>query len=335
MKVLKIILTIVVIIFAGYCIWMLTLPKDYTLERATVIDAPPSMVFDEVNNLKSWDQWSPWSKMDSLQTMEFSDPALGQGAYYTWEGEITKSGKYTNSEVVENESIKYDMEFEGMGSSDGYWKFEPTGEDQTKVTWGYHMEFGFFDRMGKYFIDGMLGKQFEQGLEDLKDFVESKPQTPEVEITVENYSPLAYYAITDEVSFRDMGSDFFAERYEELGQYLGEDMQNMNGAPFAIYQKWDEENEMAVVSVALPVTSEKPATDRIEKGMTHEGKVAKAVYMGPYEGTGEAHVAIDKYMQENNLQMAGSPWEVYVTDPGNEPDASKWITEIYYPLASE
>lgn len=32
------------------------------------------------------------------------------------------------------------------------------------------------------------------------------------------------------------------------------------------------------------------------------------------------------------LEAAGAPWEVYVTDPGAEPDQSKWRTDIFFPL---
>ena len=30
--------------------------------------------------------------------------------------------------------------------------------------------------------------------------------------------------------------------------------------------------------------------------------------------------------------IIGNPWEVYIAGPMNEPDTSKWITEIYYPI---
>lgn len=130
----------------------------------------------------------------------------------------------------------------------------------------------------------------------------------------------------------EMSSEFFATRYAELGKFLGKDAANLNGAPFAIYKEWDEENKMTTISVALPVNSEKEANDRIEKGMTHEGTVLKSVHLGPYSETGKVHYAMDDYIKANNLQIVGAPWEVYVTDPGTEPDTMKWVTEIYYPV---
>jgi AraC family transcriptional regulator len=43
-------------------------------------------------------------------------------------------------------------------------------------------------------------------------------------------------------------------------------------------------------------------------------------------------MAIDAYLNKNKLNIAGAPWEVYVTDPGVEPDSSKWYTQVIYPI---
>ena len=336
MKALKIILIIIVVLFGGYCIWMATLPTEFEMERTATIDAQPEVVFTEVNTLTEWPKWSPWYKIDTTAEYEYSEVVTGEGAYYSWSSENGNmgSGKYTNTTVVPNEKIVYAMEFEGMGGSDGYWIFEPTEDSKTKVTWGFHTEFDFFNRIGSVFMDKMLGAQFEEGLENLKTVAESMPkkEAKSADISVTQVESMPYYGVTDEISWSDMGSEFFAERYGIIGAYLGEDMANMTMAPFAIYHVWDEENKRAKVEVAIAATSDKPGSDRVVKGNTYGGTVVKGVHLGAYEETGDMHWAIDDYLKANNYEMAGSPWEVYVTDPGNEPDTAKWVTEIYYPV---
>ena len=39
-------------------------------------------------------------------------------------------------------------------------------------------------------------------------------------------------------------------------------------------------------------------------------------------------------MKSEGLEAGGAPWEVYVTDPGAEPDKSKWRTDIFFPVRS-
>lgn len=335
MKALKIILIIIAVILGGYCIWMATLPSEYDMERSTVIDADPEVVFTEVNTLTEWPKWSPWYKIDTTAEYEYSEVVTGEGAYYAWKSEDPNmgSGKYTNTTVVPNEKIVYTMEFEGMGGSEGYWEFESTEDSKTKVSWGFHTEFDFFNRIGSVIMDKVLGAQFEEGLDNLKKVSENMPKKEnKADISVTQVEALPYYGITDEVSWENMGSEFFGERYGAIGQYLGEDMNNMLSAPFAIYHVWDEENKMAKVEVAIAAQSAKPGNERVKKSNTYTGTVVKGVHMGAYEDTGNMHWAIDDYLKANNYEMVGSPWEVYVTDPGTEPDTAKWITEIYYPV---
>lgn len=55
--------------------------------------------------------------------------------------------------------------------------------------------------------------------------------------------------------------------------------------------------------------------------------------MGAYDEAGKVHYGIMEYIKANNIELIGAPWEVYVTDPSEEPDTSLWITEIYYPVS--
>ncbi len=106
----------------------------------------------------------------------------------------------------------------------------------------------------------------------------------------------------------------------------------MTMPPFAIYHKWDEKNQSATMDAAIAATSTKPGNDKIQKGSTHNGDALKAVHIGGYNTEAE-HNAMYEYSKANGLQIIGSPWEVYVTDPGEEPDSTKWITEVYYPVS--
>ena len=333
MKALKIIVIILLVLFGAYCIWMATLPSEYKVERSTVIDAPPAQVYAVVSDFKTWEDWDPWNRRDSTIEHEFGETSQGVGAMYSWTSKNSGAGTQEIIAAEENKSMETKLVFEGMGDSHTHWTFEEVPEGKTKVTWDLTGETSFFGRWQSAMMDQFVGKDYEDGLENLKQKVESMPALEtEYEIVMTDATPVEYYYVEDKVSFEELNSEFFATRYQELGQYLGEDAQNMNGAPFAVYHEWNEETQMADIAVALPITSAKPGNDRVKKGEIAAGKVLKVVYMGPYEGTGEVHYAIDQYMEKNNIQMAGSPWEVYVTDPGSEPDSSKWITEVYYPV---
>ncbi len=331
MKALKIILIVLVVLVGGYALWMATLPSNYKVERTAVIDAKPEAVYATVSDFTTWNEWSKWHKMDPEMEIKYGDVKAGEGATYSWKGEKAGAGTQTITKAVPNESIETHVTFEGMGEMDGQWIFEPVEENQTRVTWTSTGEFPFFFRVMSLGMDEAIGKDFEEGLSNLKTTVESMPKNPAVEIEMTTMEPMPYYGIKHDISWEELNSDFFGANYTELMTYLGDDGANMSMAPFAIFYEWDMENKRTVVEPGIAVNSKKPGNDRIKKGMTHGGQALKAVHMGGYD-TEPEHNALTAYMEKNGLTLTGGVMEVYVTDPTEEPDTAKWITEIYYPV---
>lgn len=46
-------------------------PSDFQIARTTTIAAPARTVFDQVNDLREWDNWSPWTKLDPAAKVSF------------------------------------------------------------------------------------------------------------------------------------------------------------------------------------------------------------------------------------------------------------------------
>lgn len=311
-------------------------PTEYRVERTATIDAPVELVYEQVNNHKNRNAWSPWEEMDPDMEKSYEGPETGVGAIYRWTGnDSVGTGSLEIIESVPSEYIKSKLIFTEPWQSESTieWRFEDTDEG-TKATWSTSGELpGYLFWMGEEDMDEMMGADFEKGLGKLKEISEEMADAaPTLAIEEVEVEALPIYFIEDEVPISGMESSFFGERYGKLGAYLGPDAQNMLEMPLAIIKEWDEENDRAVVAVAMACDSDKSGAGEIQKGKSYAGKALKCDFMGPYEATGAAHYAIDDYMKEKGLQMAGDPWEVYRTDPGMEPDTAKWITEVYYPI---
>ena len=122
-----------------------------------------------------------------------------------------------------------------------------------------------------------------------------------------------------------------------IGALFGEVMEYLNGnglapagMPFTIYHEMDAER--LEMECGMPVASAVEGTERVRPGELPAGKVATVTHMGPYEQLGQTWSALMKWMEEEGLHAAGAPWEVYVTVPGEEPDPSKWRTDIFFPI---
>lgn len=175
LKKVLIVLAVVVIAFLAF---VATRPATYHIERSVNIAAPPAVVFPYVNSLKNFVLWSPWEKRDPNQKTTFTGPDEGVGAGYAWVGnDEVGEGKMAIVESKPNELVKSDLEFiKPFASKSGVtYTLVPEG-DGTKLTWGMDGSNDFTGKLFSVFVnmDTMLGKDFDEGLANLKTLVEAK-----------------------------------------------------------------------------------------------------------------------------------------------------------------
>ena len=103
------------------------------------------------------------------------------------------------------------------------------------------------------------------------------------------------------------------------------------GPPFTRYHAID--GERVDLEAGLPVRSALPARGEIKPGELPGGEAAVATHVGPYEGLPATGAALAKWVEARGRRAAGPNWELYITDPGMEPNPAKWRTEILKPLA--
>ena len=149
------------------------------MERQIVINAPVQSVFEEVNDFKNWEKWSPFSASDPTMKMNYGEKTVGSGASYSWEGETTGTGAQYIIESVPYEKIETKIEFQDSGSESigfGHWTFKEIPEG-VEVTWGFSSSAtSYFEKYFGALIDPFLGGTFEQGLESLKKVSEAKTE---------------------------------------------------------------------------------------------------------------------------------------------------------------
>jgi hypothetical protein len=161
------------------------LPRSYDFESATVIDAPAESVFDQVNTIKAWQDWSQWSPdhVEGLE-VEYSGTKAGVGAAQKW-NDPRGDGKLWIIDSVPNQKVAYKLEFAGFPEMDSSIDLSPVaagaGEGaQTRVVWSSSGKlpggpfYGFFS---PFFANGMK-HQYDASLERLKALVESKSPPP-------------------------------------------------------------------------------------------------------------------------------------------------------------
>jgi AraC family transcriptional regulator len=121
-----------------------------------------------------------------------------------------------------------------------------------------------------------------------------------------------------------------AELFGEVWNYLQAAGVEPAGPPFTIYHRVDQ-SEMEI-EAGLPVGQPVAGRGRIQAGSLPGGLTAIAWHVGPYETLAETYTALHVWLQTQARTPAGPPYEIYWTDPGEEPDPAKWRTEIRQPV---
>jgi len=133
-------------------------------------------------------------------------------------------------------------------------------------------------------------------------------------------------AIKSEVTMEGM-PDAMGGAFQQLMEFGGA---QMTGPPFAIWYKW--EGDVFEFDNCIPVATAIPGNDVIKNITTYAGKTVSVSHTGAYETTHHSWAALQEYVTNNNLETNGEPYEVYLTNPQEEPNPDNWITELYWPI---
>lgn len=334
MKALKIIGIIILTIILVIVLLGLVAPKDYHVERSIIIDASKELTFRHVQYWKYWTAWSPWAERDSTMVVTFEGVDGTKGSMYKWVGDPKNSGKgeMTNTGIEKNAQVNYHLFFiePWESESDGFMKVEDA-DGGTKATWGFYGKNSFPFNIVTLFMsmDKMMGPDFEQGLQLLKDVVEKESKIiTSFQIREETIPAKSFATIRKQIGMKNITA-FYAESFGLILQELGKAGKSQTGMPCGIYFNWDEGTGQVDLAAAIPIRGNF-SSESVETIKMKSEKAYVIDYYGPYNGVGTAHMALESYLVKNGLTPKSLALEEYVTDPGSEPDPNKWLTRIYY-----
>lgn len=151
-------------------------PDEFAVTRFGKISAPQEKAFPHVNELKKWDAWSPWAKLDPNAKSAFEGPDAGVGAAMSWSGNNkVGEGRMTITESATSSLIRFRLEFlrPFKATNTAEFVFASQG-GQTLVTWSMSGKNSFFSKVFSLLVDceKMIGKDYDKGLANLKEVVE-------------------------------------------------------------------------------------------------------------------------------------------------------------------
>jgi len=328
----------VVILVSTFVIVGLFLPSEVHVERATVIDASVTTVFTLLNGFPLYNEWSPWAEMDSEAVYTYEGPAFGTGARMLWVSDKQQVGSGTQeitSSIPYSEILTF-LDFGEQGTADAFYRLTPM-EDGIRVVWGFDTDLGnnLIVRYVGLGMDGMVGPDFEKGLANLKTFAESLPASDWSDLTIEIVETeaikIAYSSRSTTHEHEEIGKAM-ASAYRDIGRYMKKNRLEKAGQPLAVNHEW---TESYIFDAAIPITAmpkSEPGPDaKVRVGYTPSGQAIKAIHVGPYSEMAGTYTKIKAYAAASGLKLGETPWEQYISDPGDTPD-EELVTHIYYPI---
>jgi effector-binding domain-containing protein len=339
MKVFKLILFLLLIFLIGGSIYFASKDGNYDIKESKVIQAPASLLFNTVNDYKTWEHWGPWKKEDSTMTFTYLKNTVGVGGGYSWDGDFPGNMKTTNAE--QDLTIEQDLAIITPGGerfSKVYWEFTPTKTGEVRVSWRTTGEHTLMDKIYFAFssmdFDRDMRAMYTSGLEGLATHVRGKMDEHSVTIKgITEYGGGFYVYKTTSASGSNISS-IMGQNYGEILQYMNQHTISQAGMPFTIYNEMNP-NGTVIMSNAIPTQNnvEIEGESTLLSGYIPRTKTVLVTLKGNYSFLGNAWDEGMKYLSQYNLiQSDQKPFEIYTNDPGQFPNPADWITEIYIPI---
>jgi len=159
-----------------------TRPAQFTVTRSARIGAAPDVVFPLIDDFHAWTNWSPWEKLDPDLKREYSGAPRGTGAQYAWSGnDQVGKGSMTITDSRPSERVEIRLEFKEPFAATNVTTFSlKPAASGTEVEWAMAGDNNFMGKAMSLFMDmdQMVGKDFEQGLGNLRGVAEARAAQP-------------------------------------------------------------------------------------------------------------------------------------------------------------
>lgn len=170
-------LYIILIIIAAVLVLATFAGKEMNVEQNIVINQPKDTVFDFVKYVKNHDHFSVWAMMDPDMKREYKGVDGQEGFVFAWDSSKEKNvgaGEQEIKKIEEGKLIAFELRFlrPMQDVCQAIMITEAVGANQTEVKWGFYSTMKFPMNIMKPLVQGMLTKNLETGLTNLKNHLE-------------------------------------------------------------------------------------------------------------------------------------------------------------------
>jgi hypothetical protein len=208
----------------------------------------------------------------------------------------------------------------------------PVNRDSTALMWqtSFTASTNPIKRIAQYLEAVRIKKDMKAILESFRLFIDKpeniygitvKRDTVKIDFMVSTKKSFSHYPTTQEVY----------EMIADIKKYVAQQAATLIDHPMLSIMELDSLHYQT--QVAIPVDKKLPETDIFSfKWMPKGGNMLISPVQGDIKTIEEAQRQFKAYVTDHQLTVMAIPFQSLVTDRMKEPDSSKWVTWLYYPV---
>lgn len=310
----KWLLIIIVIIALFFISAFLFLPKVLNVTNADYFNCNINVVNRFVMAKDNWNAWWPGK-------LKQNDAANKNVFEYNGYGYTIVGNKY-NSVDIKTEA--------GDLTINGTIFFLPIGSDSIKVEWKYALETNSnpINKIYLSYATRRINNNMKHILKSMKAFLENGDNV--------------YGMHIDRMTVKDTivaTTNFFSKQYPStatiyagingIKNYIAANNAKQTNPP--MLHVWLDSG-IFHTTIGIPVNTIITGNTSYETKRLVPGKILVAQVKGGAHRADEALRQMALFMNDNNMSSPAIPFQSLVTNRMAEPDSTKWITKIYYPV---
>ncbi|HRO07759.1 MAG TPA: GyrI-like domain-containing protein [Saprospiraceae bacterium] len=310
--------------------------STYSSHASIEIEAPVNFVFNAINNLSYQEDWNAKSSLDTSYHVHCGDNTIGKGVHCDYLSQQYGDGIISILTSIPNDSIMITEESSKHNPKQYQYKLISIHDKSTKITLTGSSESGWITNLWNFIHKWKLKKHLKHQLDNLKVFVLERYKLDiynDFKIETTSLDQKYYLIQKANINISNI-EEYYTQNISALYQTALENNLGVTGMPCALFYNWDKSLGKTDMAAALPVLSEMSIAGT-QSAKLSPGTALKLEYTGEKRNIRKAHRAIEDYMLDHYLKSSFPVVEEYMTSPVQEPDPTKWVTNIYYYVSEQ
>ncbi len=339
MKALKYLFILLLVAIIATAVYFSLQDGSYSIESSKVIEAPPSLVYNQLADFENWDHWNSYTQQSNVN-VALNEQTAGVDANLTFSDE-DGDGSIAIARLDPNKALDLLLTYDhSLGKSTTQLEAQLVQvENGTRLSISAMGEKGLMEKVGSAILgtdyEGALQSTLDESMNKLNAFLQAEMQKYTINVDGRIDLSGGYYLYMSSSSSLENLSSLQSQMLQSIHSFMDANGLESFGADRVLYEKFDETAKNAIFSVAVPVQERVLMADdsRILTGFMEPQPAIKVTLKGSYKNLREAWKKGEQYIAANGMIRSDQPaFEIYKSDSYKIKNPADYITEIYLPI---